>query len=98
MNLFQRDSSLFYCSHFGYLSTMKLGGVYLSPSCFTISSLQRPPSPQWIANYLVYLGIFYKFFLFNYNFYIEYNRLNGQKLENWKTNDFTHILWGENCY
>ncbi|VDK83242.1 unnamed protein product [Litomosoides sigmodontis] len=52
----QRDSSLFYCSHFGYLSTMKLGGVYLSPSCFTISSLQRPPSPQWIANYLVYLG------------------------------------------
>ncbi|CAG9532415.1 unnamed protein product [Cercopithifilaria johnstoni] len=52
----QRDSSLFYCSHFGYLSTMKLGGVYLSPSCFTVSSLQRPPSPQWIANYWVYLG------------------------------------------
>ncbi|VDK74988.1 unnamed protein product [Onchocerca ochengi] len=52
----QRDSSLSYCSHFGYLSTMKLGGVYLSPSCFTVSSLQRPPSPQWIANYWVYLG------------------------------------------
>ncbi|VIO93667.1 Uncharacterized protein BM_BM10386 [Brugia malayi] len=52
----QRDSSLYYCSHFGYLSTMKLGGVYLSPSCFTVSSLQRPPSPQWIANYWVYLG------------------------------------------
>ncbi|MCP9259045.1 VWFA and cache domain-containing protein 1 [Dirofilaria immitis] len=52
----QRDSSLLYCSHFGYLSTMKLGGVYLSPSCFTVSSLQRPPSPQWIANYWVYLG------------------------------------------
>uniref|UniRef100_A0A1I7W3V1 VWFA domain-containing protein n=1 Tax=Loa loa TaxID=7209 RepID=A0A1I7W3V1_LOALO len=52
----QRDSSLSYCSHFGYLSTMKVGGVYLSPSCFTISSLQRSPSPQWIANYWVYLG------------------------------------------
>uniref|UniRef100_F1KQN7 VWFA and cache domain-containing protein 1 n=1 Tax=Ascaris suum TaxID=6253 RepID=F1KQN7_ASCSU len=52
----QRDSYLPYCTHSGSLSSMKLGGVYLSPSCFTASSIQRPPSPQWIANYWVYLG------------------------------------------
>ncbi|VDM98661.1 unnamed protein product [Thelazia callipaeda] len=52
----QKGFPLSYCSHFGHLSTMKFGGVYLSPNCFTISSMQRPPSPQWIINYWVYLG------------------------------------------
>lgn len=55
---------------------MKLGGVYLSPSCFTMSSLQRPPSPQWIANYWVYLGQFQK------GDFLKFNLVKDQILEN----------------
>ncbi|MFH4979498.1 hypothetical protein AB6A40_006207 [Gnathostoma spinigerum] len=51
----QRDPSLPYCSHLGTVSSMNVGGVYLSSSCFTAAQ-KRTPSAQWIANYWVYLG------------------------------------------